>query len=119
MVGWQIGANADTDVYVPGFFKAIASEVFEIDPELAMRFEPVVKSLYSKHDYHEYGGAPLLGVNGVCMIAHGSAVGRTIANAIHRGREFVRSGVNQAISETLASVGQDSPERETAREIKT
>ena len=89
-----------------GIFKAIASEVFEIDPELAMRFEPVVKSLYAKHDYHEYGGAPLLGVNGVCMIAHGSAVGRTITNAILRGREFVRSGVNEAISEALATVGQ-------------
>ena len=90
-----------------GIFKAIASEVFEIDPELAMRFEPVVKSLYSKHDYHEYGGAPLLGVNGVCMIVHGSAVGRTITNAILRGREFVLSGVNQAITESLATVGQD------------
>ncbi|MAB71376.1 MAG: phosphate acyltransferase PlsX [Planctomycetaceae bacterium] len=102
-----------------GIFKAIATEVFEIDPELAMRFEPVVKSLYSKHDYHEYGGAPLLGVNGVCMIAHGSAVGRTITNAIRRGQEFVRSGVNQAITETLASVGQESPESPSAREIKT
>ena len=97
-----------------GIFKAIASEVFEIDPELAMRFEPVVKSLYAKHDYHEYGGAPLLGVNGVCMIAHGSAKGRTITNAILRGREFVRSGVNEAMTEALATVGQisESPETE-------
>lgn len=97
-----------------GIFKAIATEVFQIDPELALRFEPVVKSLYAKHDYHEYGGAPLLGVNGVCMIAHGSAVGRTITNAIIRGREFVLSGVNEAISTALADVGQSAPE--TARE---
>ncbi|MDG2021856.1 MAG: phosphate acyltransferase PlsX [Phycisphaerales bacterium] len=102
-----------------GIFKAIASEVFEIDPELAMRFEPVVKSLYSKHDYHEYGGAPLLGVNGVCMIVHGSAVGRTITNAILRGREFVLSGVNQAITESLATVGQDPISNEAGKEIKT
>ncbi|MEE2894930.1 MAG: phosphate acyltransferase PlsX [Planctomycetota bacterium] len=94
-----------------GIFKAIAAEVFQIDPELALRFEPVVKSLYAKHDYHEYGGAPLLGVNGGCMIAHGSAIGRTITNAIHRGREFVRSGVNEAISSALADVGQALPER--------
>ena len=65
-----------------GIFKAIASEIFETDPELAMRFEPVVKSLYAKHDYHEYGGAPLLGVNGVCMISHGSSIARTITNAV-------------------------------------
>jgi fatty acid/phospholipid biosynthesis enzyme len=53
------------------------------------------------------------------MIAHGSAVGRTITNAIRRGQEFVRSGVNQAITETLASIGQDSPESTPAREMKT
>jgi glycerol-3-phosphate acyltransferase PlsX len=102
-----------------GIFKAIATEVFEIDPELAMRFEPVVKSLYKKHDYHEYGGAPLLGVNGVCMIVHGSAVGRTITNAILRGREFVLSGVNLAITEALATVGQDAARNETGKEIET
>ena len=94
-----------------GIFKAIAAEVFSIDPELAMRFEPVVKSLYAKHDYHEYGGAPLLGVNGVCMIAHGSAVARTITNAVLRGREFVRSGVNTMISDSLASLA-DLPTEE-------
>jgi glycerol-3-phosphate acyltransferase PlsX len=102
-----------------GIFKAIASEVFEIDPELAMRFEPVVKSLYRKHDYHEYGGAPLLGVNGVCMIVHGSAVGRTITNAILRGREFVLSGVNEAITEALATVGQAPIRDDSGKEIET
>ena len=86
-----------------GIFKAIASEVFQIDPELAMRFEPVVKSLYAKHDYHEYGGAPLLGVNGVCMISHGSSIARTITNAIKRSCLFVKSGVNEAIAEALAN----------------
>lgn len=84
-----------------GIFKAIASEVFAIDPELAMRFEPVVKSLYAKHDYHEYGGAPLLGVNGVCMISHGSSIARTITNAVRRSREFVLSGVNEAITDAF------------------
>jgi glycerol-3-phosphate acyltransferase PlsX len=67
-----------------GIFKAIAREVFAIDPQLAARLEPIVKGLYAKHDYHEYGGAPLLGVNGVCMITHGSSVARTITNAILR-----------------------------------
>jgi glycerol-3-phosphate acyltransferase PlsX len=44
-----------------GIFKALAREVFEIDPSLAGRLDPVVKSLYAKHDYHEYGGE--LGIN--------------------------------------------------------
>ncbi|MHC4966647.1 MAG: phosphate acyltransferase PlsX [Planctomycetota bacterium] len=87
-----------------GIFKAIAREVFEIDPELAARLEPIVKSIYAKHDYHEYGGAPLLGVNGVCMISHGSSVARTITNAILRSKQFVESRVNEAVTRRLGSM---------------
>ncbi len=86
-----------------GIFKALAKEVFAIDPTLASRLEPVVKSLYSKYDYHEYGGAPLLGVNGVCLISHGSSVARTITNAIRRAHNFVDLGVNETIVERLAA----------------
>lgn len=89
-----------------GIFKALAREVFDIDPELAVRLEPVVKSLYAKHDYHEYGGAPLLGVNGVCLISHGSSVARTMHNAIVRARQFVLSQVNDAITTRLAAMEQ-------------
>jgi glycerol-3-phosphate acyltransferase PlsX len=87
-----------------GIFRALAREVLEIDPELAARLEPVVKSLYAKHDYHEYGGAPLLGVNGVCLISHGSSQARTIMNAILRMRAFVLSGVNTTISQRLGEL---------------
>lgn len=87
-----------------GIFKALAREVFEMDPELAVRLEPVVKSIYAKHDYHEYGGAPLLGVNGVCLISHGSSEARTIANAIIRARQLVESRVNEAIAVRLAEM---------------
>lgn len=84
-----------------GIFKAIGREVHAIDPDLAKRLEPVVKKIYADHDYHEYGGAPLLGVNGLCMISHGSSVGRTITNAIIRSKQFCDSGVNQAITQRL------------------
>ena len=84
-----------------GIFKVIAREVRAIDPDLATRFEPIVQKIYAEHDYHEYGGAPLLGVNGVCLISHGSSVARTITNAIHRSKLFFESGVNRAIIERL------------------
>ena len=87
-----------------GIFKAIAREVMEIDPGLALRLEPVVRSIYAKHDYHEYGGAPLLGVNGYSIIAHGSSVARTIANAILRTRQFAESGLNDAMVAALAEM---------------
>jgi glycerol-3-phosphate acyltransferase PlsX len=86
-----------------GIFRAIGREVYKIDPELAARFEPVVKRLYAEHDYHEYGGAPLLGVNGVCIISHGSSVARTITNAVDYGRRLVERDVNRAISEKLGA----------------
>jgi glycerol-3-phosphate acyltransferase PlsX len=92
-----------------GIFRALSREVLEIDPELVLRLEPVIKSLYAKHDYHEYGGAPLLGVNGVCLISHGSSVARTMTNAIMRCRQFVLSGVNAAITKRLAAMEASMP----------
>ncbi|MFW6060584.1 MAG: phosphate acyltransferase PlsX [Phycisphaeraceae bacterium] len=85
-----------------GLFKTIAHEIFEIDPQLAMKFEPVVKNIYKKHDYHEYGGAPLLGANGICMICHGSSESRTIVAAIKAAMAYSQHKVNQGIVEALA-----------------
>jgi len=83
-------------------FQAIGQEIKELDPELAVKFQPVIKQIYAKNDYHEHGGAPLLGVNGVMLIAHGSSEPRTIKNAITTTIEFVNSGLNDAIIERLA-----------------
>jgi glycerol-3-phosphate acyltransferase PlsX len=87
-----------------GIFRAIGREIRKIDPELALRFEPVVSRIYAQHDYHEYGGAPLLGVNGTCLISHGSSEARTITNAILSAKRFVETGVNTAIIERLGAL---------------
>ncbi len=86
-----------------GLFKTIAHEIFEVDPALAMKFEPVVKKIYAKHDYHEYGGAPLLGARGICMICHGSSEARTITAAIRNAISYIEHHVNDAIVEALAA----------------
>lgn len=85
-------------------FRTIAHEVFEHDPELAMQLQPVMTSLFKKNDYHEYGGAPLLGVNGVCIICHGSSEARTIKHTILRAKEYVEKGVNAAIVARVAEL---------------
>lgn len=87
-----------------GIFKAIGREVARIDPELALRFKPVVQEIYRQHDYHEYGAAPLLGVDGLCFISHGSSEGRGLANAIARIRPYIEGRINQHIVERLAAV---------------
>jgi glycerol-3-phosphate acyltransferase PlsX len=87
-----------------GIFRAIAREVAVEDPELAQRLQPVVKKIYAQHDYHEYGGAPLMGVNGICMIGHGSSEARTVINAIRRARMYIEAGVNEAIIDRLGAM---------------
>jgi len=52
-------------------------------------------------DYSEYGGAPLLGVRGVCIIGHGSSSAKAIKNAIRMAKEFSEGHVNQRIEEEL------------------
>lgn len=59
----------------------------------------VFSSFRSRLDYAEYGGAPLLGVNGVVIIAHGGSSVRAIKNAIGMARRFVKYGVNKHIEE--------------------
>lgn len=93
-------------------FSAIAQELFATDPDLAMKLEPVVKRIYAKNDYHEVGGAPLLGVNGAMIIAHGSSEARTVRAAVRQMRQYVTTGVNEAIVARLAEVERIA-ERET------
>lgn len=52
--------------------------------------KPVFKSFKRKVDYAEYGGAPLLGINGACIICHGRSSPRAIKNAIAMAIEMTR-----------------------------
>ena len=59
--------------------------------------------LKKKMDYSEYGGALLLGVDGRCIICHGSSSAKAIKNAIRVAAEFVERDVNKHILEELSS----------------
>ncbi len=54
-----------------------------------------------KVDYAEYGGAPLLGIDGVGMICHGGSNAKAIKNAIRFANEYVLKGVNERMAEKL------------------
>ena len=60
-----------------------------------------LKKLYKKIDYSEYGGAQLLGVNGVCIIGHGRSNPTAVRNAIGLAREFVANRVQEKIQEEI------------------
>jgi glycerol-3-phosphate acyltransferase PlsX len=55
-------------------------------------------------DHTEYGGAPLLGVKGVCFITHGSSNTNAIKNAIRVAAEFAEHGINEKIEKELAVI---------------
>ncbi|MDR3162279.1 MAG: phosphate acyltransferase PlsX [Helicobacteraceae bacterium] len=56
------------------------------------------KTLKQQMDYAEYGGAPLIGVNGCAIISHGKSNAKAIKNAILQAIRFVESNVNSEIS---------------------
>ncbi len=61
-------------------------------------------------DYTEYGGAPLLGVRGVCIIGHGSSNEVAIYNGIRVAHEFSRSGANERIEQAFAGRPKPRPD---------
>jgi phosphate acyltransferase len=64
-----------------------------------------VLGIAKKLDYAEYGGAPLLGVNGLVMIMHGRSDRRAMANALKVSAQFVKSDVNRQIGDALDGGG--------------
>ena len=61
-----------------------------------------LREAYRRLDYAEYGGAPLIGLDGVAIIAHGGSNPLAIKNAIRAARDAVEQGVNRLIMEELS-----------------
>lgn len=94
-----------TEGLVDGLFKTIKKEIMsnKLNFLLAPIFGGVMKDIYRKHDYNEYGGALLLGVNGTAIISHGASESKTIKNAILISKKYHREGINAKIAEYLAA----------------
>jgi glycerol-3-phosphate acyltransferase PlsX len=61
-----------------------------------------IKDLRKKVDYNEVGGAPLLGVNGVCIVGHGASNCRAVKNAIFIGAKAAEHNLTKDIKEAIA-----------------
>lgn len=68
----------------------------------ALLLAPTLKKLGKKVDYAEYGGAPLLGVDGCFIICHGSSNAKAIKSAIAVANEYVTKNVLEHIRENIA-----------------
>jgi glycerol-3-phosphate acyltransferase PlsX len=62
-----------------------------------------LEEVRQRYDYSAFGGAPLLGIDGVCIICHGSSGDRAIKNALAMAAQYVRAGLNERIVAELES----------------
>ena len=74
----------------------------------ALLLMPTLRRLGKRLDVREYGGAPLLGVNGCCVIGHGSSDAKSVASAIGVTVDYVNGKVLDQIRDTLAKEGEMS-----------
>ncbi len=82
-----------------GLFRWLKTELTRTPVRKAGGFlaQNAFRAIRRKTDYAEYGGAPLLGINGVCIIAHGASSPKAICNAIRVARESVNNELTHHI----------------------
>ncbi|WP_172201033.1 phosphate acyltransferase PlsX [Campylobacter sp. RM16188] len=68
----------------------------------SLLMKKVFKTLKQQVDYDEYGGAPLLGVDGCVIISHGKSNAKAIKNAIFQALNFADSNINEVIKDELS-----------------
>ncbi|MEW6096698.1 MAG: phosphate acyltransferase PlsX [bacterium] len=93
------------------FGESLAEMIFdflrrELSKNLSLRLgaylsKPAFKKFKKLVDYSEYGGAPLLGINGVCIICHGASSSKAVKNGIRVACEFINHQVNFHIEERI------------------
>ena len=70
----------------------------------ALLLKPAFKKLKRRMDYSEYGGAPLLGIDGIIIKAHGSSDAKAISSAIKQAYRAVETKINEQIKEKISQV---------------
>ncbi|MEO6696194.1 MAG: phosphate acyltransferase PlsX [Ignavibacteria bacterium] len=83
-------------------FKSYAEKGFLKKIWVGMMYGTLKNVVLKDFDYQEYGGVPLLGVNGISIIGHGKSSPIAIKNMIYKAEEMVKKGVNERIREQLA-----------------
>ncbi len=92
-------AESVMGVLVKGIKKNIGNNLFTNIG--AFLVTPAFSELKRRYDYEEYGGVPLLGVNGISIICHGSSSSKAIKNALKVAKNMKSKNVNKLINEQL------------------
>lgn len=83
--------------------KAVSGAVMEAVDKEKQEVAGALKNLATRYQYSETGGAPLLGIDGICMICHGSSDERSIFNALKYATRLKNQKINSQISDALAN----------------
>ena len=86
--------------------KMVGKEVIGVLDQEKDKAMAALHKLVHTYDYSEYGGAPLLGIDGICIICHGSSGERAIKNALSLAARLARAGINKLIVEELERMPQ-------------
>jgi glycerol-3-phosphate acyltransferase PlsX len=84
-----------------GLVQALREELLATMPGQEKLIHEAASVIATKYDYNEYGGAPLLGVGGICIICHGASNYRGLMNAVRVARDFATGHVNERITELI------------------
>jgi glycerol-3-phosphate acyltransferase PlsX len=102
-----------TDGFVGNVVLKVCEGVFEFVMKMAAKEllgalqaeraqgQQALQNLVSRYDYSEHGGAPLLGIDGICIICHGSSGDRAIKNALAVAATYVKANLNSQIVQEL------------------
>ncbi len=83
--------------------KMVAKEILGSVSTERPQAQQAFQALVNRYDYSAHGGAPLLGIDGICIICHGSSGDRAIKNALGVAAHYARSRLNEVIVQELAS----------------
>jgi glycerol-3-phosphate acyltransferase PlsX len=93
-----------TEGLAEGLFKTILKELEQESLDLMRSFQPCVDRIWQKHDFAEYGGAPLLGINRVAIICHGRSDHRAVRNAIRAAGDVIRANLMAVIADHMSQI---------------
>ena len=105
-------------------FSTLREELARMLPDLPVeaghRIAGSLKKLKSRFEYEEFGGGPLLGIRGACIICHGASGTRAIKNAVRVAHAMAQDRLNSRIIEQLGAklVAKTDPEEEAACESR-
>ena len=81
--------------------KMVGQELHAVLREEKQTALQALQAMASRYDYHEHGGAPLLGIDGICIICHGSSGERAIKNALAVAARYASARLNAMIVQEL------------------